>query len=166
MRKSLRNNLGYDAETKRRSVDVSPMAKELVVFLVHPGGPIWAKKDKGAWTVPKGEYEHDESPLAAARREFEEETGFHPTGEFLDLGSIKQKNGKVVTAWAFEGDCDPGELVSNRCQIEWPPRSRRMIEIPEVDRGAWFAIGDARERILKSQAPFLDRLCQMLHCVD
>jgi predicted NUDIX family NTP pyrophosphohydrolase len=139
---------------------------QVEVFLVHPGGPFWAKKDMGAWCVCKGEYAESELPLEAAKREFEEETGFAAQGTFLELGMVQQSGGKVVVAWAFEGDCDPGELVSNRCQIEWPPRSGRMIEIPEVDRGGWFLIGDAREHILKSQAPFLDRLCQMLHCAD
>ena len=139
----------------RRSKD------ELEVFLVHPGGPLWAKKDKGAWTLPKGEYEQDENPLAAARREFEEETGFQPTGEFFDLGSIKQKSGKLVTAWAFEGDCDPARLTSNTCEIEWPPRSGRRLEIPEVDRGRWFRIGEAREYIRQEQQLFLDNLCAL-----
>src|SRR5580698_2178588 len=91
---------------------------ELEVFLVHPGGPIWAKKDKGAWTIPKGEYEQDETPLEAAKREFEEETGFRATGELLELGTVKQKSGKLVMAWAVEGDCDPAKLVSNTCEIE------------------------------------------------
>ena len=130
----------------------------LEVFLVHPGGPIWAKKDKGAWTIPKGEYEEDENPLVAARREFEEETGFQATGEFLDLGSIKQKSGKIVTAWAFEGDCDPAKLVSNTCEIEWPPRSGRSLEIPEVDRGRWFDIDEARKYIRSEQERLLDSL--------
>jgi predicted NUDIX family NTP pyrophosphohydrolase len=139
----------------RRSID------ELEVFLVHPGGPLWAKKDKGAWTLPKGEYEQDENPLAAARREFEEETGFQPTGEFFALRSIKQKSGKLVTAWAFEGDCDPARLTSNTCEIEWPPRSGRRLEIPEVDRGRWFRIGEAREYIRQEQQLFLDNLCAL-----
>jgi predicted NUDIX family NTP pyrophosphohydrolase len=130
----------------------------LEVFLVHPGGPIWAKKDKGAWTIPKGEYEEDENPLVAARREFEEETGFQATGEFLDLGSIKQKSGKIVTAWAFQGDCDPAKLVSNTCEIEWPPRSGRSFEIPEVDRGRWFDIAEARKYIRSEQERLLDSL--------
>jgi predicted NUDIX family NTP pyrophosphohydrolase len=134
----------------------------LEVFLVHPGGPFWAKKDLGAWSISKGEYVEGELPLDAARREFQEETGFPATGDFLELGSVQQAGGKVVLAWAFEGDCDPSKLISNRCQIEWPPRSGRQIEIPEVDRGDWFSIGQAKERILKSQAPFLDRLSQLL----
>jgi len=128
------------------------------VFLVHPGGPFWAKKDMGAWSIPKGEYAEGEDPLAAALREFEEETGFTAPAHAIALGELKQAGGKVVTAWAAEGDCDPERLVSNRCEIEWPPRSGRKMEIPEVDRGAWFAMDEARKRILASQEPFLERL--------
>jgi predicted NUDIX family NTP pyrophosphohydrolase len=134
------------------------LAGDLEVFLVHPGGPLWAKKDRGAWTVPKGEYEPDETPLDAAQREFEEETGFLASGEFLDLGTIRQKSGKLVTAWAFEGDCDPAHLTSNTCEIEWPPRSGRHLEIPEVDRGRWFTLQEARKYIREEQQPFLDNL--------
>jgi predicted NUDIX family NTP pyrophosphohydrolase len=136
--------------------------RRLEVFLVHPGGPFWAKKDLGAWSISKGEYGEGEPPLQAAIREFHEETGFTAQGNFLELGAVQQSGGKVVSAWAFEGDCNPGDLISNRCQIEWPPRSGRRIEIPEVDRGGWFSISEARERILKSQEPFLDRLSRML----
>jgi predicted NUDIX family NTP pyrophosphohydrolase len=136
---------------------------QVEVFLVHPGGPFWAKKDMGAWSICKGEYAESELPLEAAKREFQEETGFTAQGSFLELGVVQQARGKVVSAWAFEGDCDPGKLVSNHCQVEWPPRSGRRIEIPEVDRGGWFSIAAARERILKSQEPFLDRLSQMLN---
>jgi predicted NUDIX family NTP pyrophosphohydrolase len=132
--------------------------KDLEVFLVHPGGPYWANKDAGAWTVPKGEYGEDEHPLEAAKREFQEETGFAVGSEFHELGVVRQAGGKLVTAWAFEGDCDPEKLTSNFFQMEWPPRSMRMIEVPEVDRGEWFSIRAARERILKSQEPFLDML--------
>ncbi len=131
---------------------------QLEVFLVHPGGPLWAKKDKGAWTIPKGEYEENENPLVAARREFEEETGFQATGEFVDLGSIKQKSGKLVNAWAFQGDCDPAKLTSNTCEIEWPPRSGRHLEIPEVDRGRWFSMNEASEYIREEQRELLRRL--------
>ena len=131
---------------------------ELEVFLIHPGGPYWAKKDKGAWAIPKGEYEKGEDPLAAAKREFQEETGFTAAGEFLDLGSITQKSGKVVAAWAFEGDCDPADLVSNTCQIEWPPKSGRSLAIPEVDKGRWFGMSEAHEFIRKDQEPLLDQL--------
>ena len=132
------------------------------VLLVHPGGPFWAKKDLGAWSIPKGEYADGEEPLAAARREYEEETGFPaPANEFA-LGELKQAGGKMVKAWAAEGDCDVSKLVSNLCEIEWPPRSGRKMEIPEVDRAAWFGMDEAHERILKSQQPFLERLEQKL----
>ena len=136
------------------------------VFLVHPGGPFWAKKDLGAWSIPKGEYVEDEEPLAAARREFTEETGFDlgfaAGSNFVDLGTIKQAGGKFVSVWAVEGDCDPAKLRSNTCLIEWPPRSGRQIEIPVVDRGAWFGVDEARERFLKSQEPVLDLLIKHL----
>jgi predicted NUDIX family NTP pyrophosphohydrolase len=133
-------------------------ANVLEIFLVHPGGPLWARKDKGAWTIPKGEYEQGENPLAAARREFEEETGFPAAGEFLELGTIKQKSGKLVSAWAFEGDCNPADLTSNTCEIEWPPRSGHRIEIPEVDRGRWFSLEEAREYIREEQQTLLNNL--------
>lgn len=132
----------------------------LQVFLVHPGGPFWAKKD--AWTVPKGEYDDNEEPLAAAIREFREETGFTPHEPYLDLGTIQQTNGKLVHAWAFEGDCDPAQLVSNTCEIDWPPRSGRKLTIPEVDRGAWFTLDDARSRIFKGQEHLLAALAEEL----
>jgi predicted NUDIX family NTP pyrophosphohydrolase len=135
---------------------------QLEVFLVHPGGPFWAKKDLGAWSISKGEHVDGELPLEAAKREFREETGFTAEGVFQELGTVKQAGGKVVSAWAFAGDCDPSKLVSNRCKLEWPPRSGRLIEIPEVDRGGWFSIAEAKERILKSQAPFLERLVSLL----
>ena len=131
---------------------------EIEVFLVHPGGPYWAKKDQGAWTIPKGEYERAEEPLAAAQREFQEETGCIATGSFIGLGSVRQKSGKSVVAWAVEGDCDPAQLKSNPCEIEWPPRSGRRIEIPEVDRGDWFSLERARAYIRAEQLPLLDAL--------
>ena len=133
---------------------------EIEVFLVHPGGPFWSKKDLGAWSIPKGEYLEGEEPLQAARREFEEETGFVPTGNFIGLGDLKQPGGKIVTAWAFEGDCDPAQLKSNTFLMEWPPRSGRQIEVPEVDRGCWYTIEDARQRLLPGQRGFLDRLLE------
>ncbi|HEY4380926.1 MAG TPA: NUDIX domain-containing protein [Acidobacteriaceae bacterium] len=132
------------------------------VFLVHPGGPYFAKKDRGAWGIPKGEYEPDEDALDAARREFTEETGFTAQGEFLPLGEIRQKSGKLTSAWAVEGDCDPAKLVSNTCEIEWPPRSRRRIEIPEVDAGRWFTLPHAREFLRDDQHSLLDKLEQAL----
>ncbi|SRR5712691_2491360 len=132
----------------------------LEVFLVHPGGPLWAKKDFEIWSIPKGEYLDDEPPLRAAKREFEEETGFTADGNFLELGDLRVPSGKIVVAWAFEGDCDPSRLKSNTFSMEWPPRSGRRIEVPEVDRGGWFTIDAARVRILKGQRPFLDRLLE------
>lgn len=130
----------------------------LEVFLVHPGGPFWAKRDAGAWTVPKGEIGEGEDELAAARREMAEETGFAPEGEFIALPPIRQKAGKVVVAWAIEADCDPSKLASNAFSMEWPPRSGRQAEFPEVDRGAWFSLEEARTKILESQIPLLDAL--------
>jgi predicted NUDIX family NTP pyrophosphohydrolase len=132
------------------------------VFLVHPGGPYWSRKDEGAWTVPKGEYEDGEEPLRAAQREFTEETGFVAHGPFLELGSVRQKSGKTVLAWAFAGDCDPAQLVSNTCEIEWPPRSNQSIVVPEVDRGAWFTLVVAPAFIREEQRPFLERLEERL----
>lgn len=134
----------------------------LEVFLVHPGGPFWAGKDSGAWTIPKGEVSGDEEARDAARREFREETGWVAEGELRPLGEVKQSGGKMVMAWAAEGDGDPATLHSNTCLIEWPPRSGKKLEIPEVDRGAWFEIDEARRRILKGQLPFLDRLEKLL----
>jgi len=132
------------------------------VFLVHPGGPFWAKKDWGAWSIPKGEYLDGEEPLAVARREFQEETSFAAQGEFLELGSLQQAGGKIVSAWAFEGDCDPAQLKSNTFTREWPPRSGRYMEVPEVDRGAWYPIEEARLRLLTAQREFLDRLAEKI----
>ena len=130
----------------------------LEVFLVHPGGPFWAKKDAGAWTIPKGEIDEGEDELAAARRETAEETGFAPEGDFVSLPPIRQKAGKVVVAWAIEAECDPSQLRSNLFSMEWPPRSGRMAEFPEVDRGAWFSMDEARGKLLEAQLPLLDSL--------
>lgn len=135
-------------------------ASGLEVFLIHPGGPFWAKKD--SWSIPKGEYSPEEEPLAAARREFQEETGMAVDGDFLPLGAIRQPSGKQVTAWAIEGDIDPAALVSNTCEVEWPPRSGRRITIPEADRGAWFSLEQARGKIFHGQEALLDRLAAAL----
>lgn len=131
---------------------------QLEVLLVHPGGPFWAKKDEGAWSIPKGELADGEAPLAAAQRECGEELGVQAAGVFLPLGSLKQSGGKTVHAWAVDFDFDPSGLKSNTFSLEWPPKSGRMREFPEVDRAEWFSIETAHGKILKSQAPFLDRL--------
>ncbi|GAB4388235.1 MAG: NUDIX domain-containing protein [Thermodesulfovibrionales bacterium] len=132
------------------------------VFLVHPGGPFWARKDLGAWSIPKGLADPDEDPLEAARREFREETAMDATGPFAYLGSLRQPSGKIVHAWAFQGDCDPAGIRSNTFRMEWPPRSGRTREFPEVDRAGWFDLEEAGRRILKGQAAFLDRLKEAL----
>jgi predicted NUDIX family NTP pyrophosphohydrolase len=132
---------------------------ELEVLLVHPGGPFWARRDAGVWSIPKGEYAPQEEPLAAARREFEEELGVAPPeGPPLDLGEIRQRGGKLVRAWALEGDLDASAVASNTFELEWPPRSGRMIEVPEVDRAEWLTLERAREKINPAQAELLDRL--------
>ena len=133
------------------------------VLLVHPGGPFWAKKDLGAWSIPKGEYGDGEDARACALREFEEELGSPPPGEVLaELGEVTQRNRKVVTAWALEGDLDPEAIQSNTFTLEWPPRSGREQAFPEVDRAAWFTLAEAGERINPAQAAFLDRLAERL----
>jgi predicted NUDIX family NTP pyrophosphohydrolase len=128
------------------------------VLLVHPGGPFWARKDEGAWSIPKGEYSPGEDPLAAARRELAEETGASPEGPFLALGSFRQSAAKSVEVWAVEGDFDPAALVSNTFMTEWPPRSGQMRQFPEVDRAQWFTPGEAVRRIIRGQAPILAAL--------
>jgi predicted NUDIX family NTP pyrophosphohydrolase len=135
---------------------------ELQVFLVHPGGPFWKKKDAGAWSIPKGECKEGEDPRGTAKREFEEETGIKPGGKFISLDRIQQAGGKAVIAWAFEGDCSPKAIRSNTFSMEWPPKSGRRQEFPEVDRADWFTLKDARKRILKGQIKFLDRLMARL----
>jgi predicted NUDIX family NTP pyrophosphohydrolase len=135
----------------------------LEVLLVHPGGPFWASKDAGAWSIPKGEHDDGEDAQACALREFAEETGSAPEpGELTDLGTVRQKSGKLVRAWALEGDLDPATIRSNTFVAEWPPRSGRLQEFPEVDRAAWFSLDEARERINPAQAAFLDRLRESL----
>jgi len=130
----------------------------LEVLLVHPGGPFWAKKDDGAWSIPKGEFADGEEPLDAAKREFEEEMGVPAVGDFIALESVKQPGGKRVFAWAVRSDFDPSKLKSNTFSMEWPPKSGRQQEFPEVDKAAWFGVEAARRKILKGQEPFLDQL--------
>ncbi len=132
------------------------------VLLVHPGGPFFAKKDEGAWSIPKGEVAEGEDMLAAAQREFEEETGIRPVGPFRELPSVRLKSGKLVHAWAFEGDCDPAAIRSNTFTLEWPPRSGTMREFPEIDRAAFFVIDEAAKKINPAQRVLLDALGRML----
>jgi predicted NUDIX family NTP pyrophosphohydrolase len=136
---------------RRRDTDIE-------VLLVHPGGPFWAKKDDGAWSIPKGEYVEGEEALAVAKREFEEETGARPHGDFLPLGDVVQAGRKIVTAWGVEGDFDPATLVSNRVELEWPPKSGRKASFPEVDRAQWFSPAEARQKILPAQRELISRL--------
>jgi predicted NUDIX family NTP pyrophosphohydrolase len=131
---------------------------ELQVLLVHPGGPFWARKDLGAWSIPKGEFEDGEEPLAAAKREFGEELGTEPDGAFVALGTLVQPGLKEVIAWAVEGDFAVAELKSNTFEMEWPPKSGKRRQFPEVDRAEWFALADARRKILPGQAEFIDWL--------
>ena len=139
----------------------------LELLLVHPGGPFWARKDDGAWSIPKGEYEETEDPQAAALREFEEELGQplpvldHST--LTELGSARQPGGKVVTAWAAEGDLDAAGIVSNTFELEWPPRSGKLQQFPEVDRAAWFTVDEARTKILRGQLPLIDALTDTIN---
>ena len=132
------------------------------VLLAHPGGPGWARKDSGAWTLPKGEYEDGEQAMACALREFEEETGLAPSGPYVPLGEVRQNSGKRVTAWTFQGDMEPSLLRSNQFELEWPPRSGQLRHFPEVDRVGWFSLDAARHKLLPAQVPFVDRLQQAL----
>jgi len=138
------------------------LATGLEVFLVHPGGPFWAKRDLGAWSVPKGEVDGDEDLLEAARREVREETGASVVGEFIELAPLRQPGGKVVHVWAVAGDVDASSITSNTFSIEWPPRSGKSQTFPEVDRAGWFALDEAREKLLPGQRPFLDDLMRKI----
>lgn len=135
---------------------------KLQVLLAHPGGPLFKNKDDGAWTIPKGEIEPDEDPLAAAQREFQEETGLVPTGRFLPLTPIKQKGGKLVHAWAFQGDCDPRTLASNFFTMEWPPKSGRQMEFPEIDRASFFDVEEAGRKINPAQWPLVQECARIV----
>jgi predicted NUDIX family NTP pyrophosphohydrolase len=157
---------GVGAPGPRRSAGILLHRRRggaLEVLLVHPGGPFWARRDEGAWSIPKGEYLEGEEPLMAARREFEEELGSAPpAGEAADLGEIRQKGGKLVRAWAIVGDLDPDTILSNTVELEWPPRSGRRIEVPEVDRAGWFGLEEARSKLNPAQVALLDRLAQLV----
>lgn len=139
----------------------------LEVFLVHPGGPYWWKKDAGAWSIPKGEYEDGEDALSAAKREFQEETGFSPPGSALHfLGDVRLASRKTVSAWAASGDCDAGSIRSNTFCMEWPPKSGKQQQFPEVDRAEWFPIPQAHQKIHSAQREFLTRLTRILEIND
>jgi predicted NUDIX family NTP pyrophosphohydrolase len=131
---------------------------QIEIFLVHPGGPFWLKKDLGVWSIPKGEIEEGEEPFDVALREFKEETGQTISGKFVPLNSVKQKGGKIITAWAVEGDADQGKIISNTFEMEWPPKSGKMKAFPEVDKAEWFAINVAKEKINPAQIAFIDEL--------
>jgi predicted NUDIX family NTP pyrophosphohydrolase len=135
--------------------------RELQVFLVHPGGPFWKNKDEGAWSIPKGEYTEEEDAFEVAKREFLEETGFEVQGEFRELNMLRQPSGKRIRAWALQGDCDADVITSNSFSMEWPPRSGREAQFPEVDRAGWFGIDMAKEKILKGQRGFIEQLCEL-----
>lgn len=139
-----------------------PRPDALEIFLVHPGGPFWKKKDVGAWVIPRGAIEPDEELMAAAVREFHEETGLTPVGPYLPLGEVRHNSGKVVHAWAFRGDCDPTKVRSNLFEIEWPPKSGNLAQFPEVDRADFFSVDAARQKILPSEEPFIDRVLDRL----
>jgi len=132
------------------------------VFLVHPGGPFWAKKDLGAWSIPKGEFTEDEDPLDAAKREFEEELGISCSGEFIPLTTITQKSGKIVYVWALEGDIDLNQIKSNTFKMEWPPKSGKKQEFPEIDRGEWFSVSEAKQKINENQVALIEELMSKL----
>jgi predicted NUDIX family NTP pyrophosphohydrolase len=134
----------------------------LEVLLVHPGGPFWARKDDGVWSIPKGEYEPGDDPLEAAQREFEEETGFRPNGRYIALTPLEQQSGKVVSAWAIEGDCDASAILSNTFKMEWPPKSGRFPEFPEVDRAEWFDVNTARSKMISGQVGFLEEIRRLV----
>jgi predicted NUDIX family NTP pyrophosphohydrolase len=135
---------------------------DLGVLLVHLGGPFWRRKDNGAWTIPRGEVEAGEDYLAAAIREFREETGWQSQGPYLPLGEARQRSGKTIHAWAFRGSFDPASLQSNRFEIEWPPKSGRRVQFPEIDRAGFFSFAEAKKKIMESELPFLNRLEEQL----
>jgi len=153
------------AKSKKQSAGIllyRPGVPEPEVFLVHPGGPFWKNKDEGAWTIPKGEFDESEDALEAAIREFKEETGFNLMGEFKPLVPVQQKGGKIVQAWAIQGNINEANVQSNFFEMEWPPKSGKKQTFPEIDRASWFRLSEAREKINSSQVQFLDQLIRMI----
>ena len=153
------------AKIKKQSAGIllyRPGVPEPEVFLVHPGGPFWKNKDEGAWTIPKGEFDESEDPLAAAIREFKEETGYSINGDFKSLIPVQQEAGKIVHAWAIPGDINEANVKSNFFEMEWPPKSGKKQSFPEIDRASWFRLSEAREKINSSQVQFLDQLIRMI----
>lgn len=139
-------------------------SKDVEVLLVHPGGPFWSRKDRNAWSIPKGEFTNDEDAQAAAKREFQEETGMAPpAGALIELGTAKQSSGKTVYAWAVAGDIDTKQVKSNLFEMEWPPKSGQMQQFPECDKAGWFTLAKAREKLVKGQLPLLEKLAEALH---
>ena len=136
--------------------------KQLFVFLIHPGGPFFAKKDLGAWSIPKGEINENENPLDAAKREFKEETSFDVGGNFIELKPVKQNSGKIVHAWALQAELDASKMQSNFFGLEWPPNSGKILQFPEADKAAWFTVEEAKKKILKGQLPIIDELVKKL----
>ncbi len=137
------------------------ISNEIQFFLVHPGGPFWKNKDAGVWSIPKGEFENSEDGLAAAKREFKEETGSEIDGNFIALTPVKQKGGKLVYAWAVKGDIDADNLTSNSFKIQWPPKSGKWIDVPEVDKSGWFSVAEAKQRLISGQIPLIDELLDL-----
>lgn len=149
----------------KRSAGILPYRQTdrgLEIFLIHPGGPFWARKDDGAWSIAKGLYEENETPLTAAKREFREETGFEAEGDFIPLGDFKQPGGKIVSVWALEADYDPSKIKSNTFPLEWPPRSGKIVDFPEADRAEWFSVEEAGRKILKGQVAMLMALVERI----
>jgi predicted NUDIX family NTP pyrophosphohydrolase len=164
LRRPRQRKSSVSAARSKRSAGIVLYRKRLgilEIFLVHPGGPYWARKDNGAWSIPKGEYEQGEEALQAAQREFLEETGVAVNGPFLALAPVRQPSGKMITAWAAEGDLDPTQLRSNTFSLEWPPKSGVMQRFPEVDRGAWFSLADARSKLSPGQRPLLRDIAEL-----
>ena len=159
-------NAQFKKTTMKKSAGIILYRRKNIVpeiFLVHPGGPFWKNKDHGAWTIPKGEFTEEEDPLKAAMREFKEETGISIKGTFLELTPVKQKSGKLVYGWALEKDIDASTIKSNFFEIEWPPKSKQFKQFPEIDKGEWFTVAEAKQKINPAQVAFIDEVVSILN---